>query len=74
MSDQRMRPHKPICFVETHMVNLMSDFKSHFIECQCTPHTEKEYEREDKKLMTEWLYMVARLGDWPPPFSDTGCP
>ena len=63
-------PFEPPYSVEIQLVNMMSGFMTRYLQFRHTPYTRKECKRVERKLMGEWLSPVARLGEWPPPFTD----
>ena len=72
MSEKSMRPFpfEPPYSVEVQLVNMMSGFRTRYLQFRHTPYTRQECQVAERKLMGEWLSLVARLGEWPPPFTE----
>ena len=55
--------------VEEQLVNMMSGFRTKYMMFRHTRYSDKEREHTERALYSEWLGLVARLGEWPPPFT-----
>ena len=55
--------------VEEQLVNMMSGFRTKYMMFRHTPYSDKEREHVERALYPEWFTLVARLGEWPPPFT-----
>ena len=55
--------------VEEQLVNMMSGFRTKYMVFQHTPYSDREREHMKRALYSEWFTLVARLGEWPPPFT-----
>ena len=62
--------HLPLNYpVEEQLVNMMSGFRTKYMIFRHTPYSDREREHQQRALYSEWFTLVARLGEWPPPFT-----